>query len=73
MKMLTCIHHENAYVYSDHVYIHEHDLGLDQMHIVNDKQFLKCITCDISYCEKCGKEVSISNSDFDAIEASLPT
>jgi hypothetical protein len=59
-------------VYSGHIYIHEHDLRLDQMHIVNDKQFLKCSTCDILYCKKCGKEVSIPNSNFDAIEASLP-
>jgi hypothetical protein len=58
-------------MYRDHIYTHEHDLRLSPIRIVNDKQFLICNTCDISYCEKCGKEVSIPRSDFDGIEASL--
>jgi hypothetical protein len=71
IQLHKCIHPESAYEYSGHICIHEHDLRLDQMRIVDDKQFLMCSTCNILYCEKCGKEVSTPHSDFDAIEASL--
>jgi hypothetical protein len=65
------MHQENACVNVDHVYIHEHDLRPDHLHTVNDKHFLICSTCDISYCENCGKEVSIWRGDFDVVRASL--
>ena len=62
--MVRCIHHENTYMYIGHVYTHEHDFGLAKS-IESNKQLLTCCMCNILYCEKCGKEVSIPYSYLD--------
>ena len=63
--MARCIHHENTYMYIGHVYTHEHDFDLAKS-IESNKQLLTCCMCNILYCEKCGKEVSIPYSCLDA-------
>ena len=63
--MVRCIHHENTYMYIGHVYTHEHDFDLAKF-IEGNKQLLTCCMCNILYCEKCGKEVSIPYSCLDA-------
>ncbi len=40
-------------------YIHEHDLKLGHTHRESNKQLLTCGLCDISYCDKCGKEFDL--------------
>jgi hypothetical protein len=40
-------------------YTHEHDLKLGHTHLESNKKRLTCSLCDISYCESCGKELSI--------------
>jgi hypothetical protein len=65
IKLVRCIHHENTYMYIGHVYTHEHDFDLAKS-IESNKQLLTCCMCNILYCEKCGKEVSIPYSCLDA-------
>jgi hypothetical protein len=45
-------------------YSHEHDLKLCHLDLEPNKQLLTCSLCDISYCEKCGKELSIHKFCF---------
>ena len=65
---MICINQEYASMPTSYLYTHEPDLGLGHMHIEVGKQLLTCSICAISYCEKCGKELStcIPSSQFDS-------
>jgi hypothetical protein len=49
-----------------YVYTHEHDFNPNRKPIENNRQLLSCQMCNILYCEKCGKEVTISSSNLEA-------
>lgn len=49
-----------------YVYNHEHDFVLAHEPIENEKQILTCSTCNLLYCEKCGKELSIPHNGLEA-------
>ena len=49
-----------------YVYAHEHDFVLIRKPIEKNRHLLSCQMCNILYCEKCGKEVTISSSNVEA-------
>ena len=62
--MHKCVHQENKSASRGYIYTHEHDLRVGHMYAEADKQLRTCSVSWISYCEKCGKEVSISTFPF---------
>jgi predicted Zn-dependent protease len=57
-----CIHQEDASMLKEYVFTHEHDFGLSHMYMDINNQLLTCSLRDVSYCERCGKEISTSTS-----------
>jgi hypothetical protein len=55
------IHQESASVYKGFVFTHEHDLvrARGVVKIEKGKKLLICSMCNQSFCECCGKEVSV--------------
>ena len=47
-------------------YTHEHDFVLTNKRGEKDKHVLGCQMCNILYCERCGKEVSLCTISIEA-------
>ena len=66
IRLVKCIHQEYTCIHIGYVYTHEHDFVLAHEPIENGKQILTCSTCNLLYCEKCGKELSITHNGLEA-------
>lgn len=66
IRLVKCIHQEYTCMHIGYVYTHEHDFVLAHEPIENGKQILTCSTCNLLYCEKCGKELSIPHNGLEA-------
>ena len=66
MWLVAPIHLEPSSSYVGYVYTHEHDFVLSNKRVKKYTQLLGCQICNILYCERCGKEVTIPSSNFEA-------
>jgi hypothetical protein len=57
---------EQPGIHRGYVFPHEHDFIVTHRPVENGKQILACQLCDILYCVKCGKEVTISPNSLHA-------
>jgi hypothetical protein len=58
------IHHESSSMNRGYVFSHEHDFVRSFEHVETErvKKLLVCGMCDVSYCEWCGKVVSVPHT-----------
>jgi hypothetical protein len=66
IRLILDVNIEEPGIYRGYVFSHEHDFITLQRPVENGKQILACQLCDILYCVKCGKEVTISPNSLHA-------
>ena len=66
LPQAASIHQEPSHLYVGYVYTHEHDFVLTNKRGEKDKHVLGCQMCNILYCERCGKEVSLCTISIEA-------